>query len=181
MFENANRPVKKVLSSMAPQVRNRWNMISIVQGRMPLVIGQPFRWALTIICLVIITRQAQDMDGASDRVMKVGIFHSSSMDETFSASGELGGVTLIKHIGFAERQFYLLLQSGSVDYISGVRGAEPFEARVGADVDGDEIAEVWTDWQDVAESYAEMVLRVVDVQPAAVDCSTQRPLPTFSK
>ena len=150
-------------------------MKNIAPSKMPLVIGAPFKSAKssTFLAIIIPDSAPHGRGNPVSQHMKIGMFHSSDINETFTFIGSLGKGHPDPTVGFAEGQFYLLAQSGS-DWVSPGPWSGTVRAWVGADSDGDGQAEVWTSWQEVQERYSQKAgyARVVEVQPASVDCST---------
>ncbi|MEM6515927.1 MAG: hypothetical protein AAF688_07065 [Bacteroidota bacterium] len=97
-------------------------------------------------------------------------FTSNSLYQEFDFAGELGSGHPDPTVGFAEGQFYLITQQ-STDYVSPGPWVDGVMARVGVDVDGDDILDEWTDWQNVSESYDHKpgYVRVVESTPALID------------
>ena len=109
---------------------------------------------------------------AVSKHMKIGMFHSDSIDETFEFIGSFGAGHPDPTIGFAEGQFYLITQN-KTSWVSPGPWTGTVRLRVGADTSGDGAANAWTDWQEVQETYSRKdgYARVVEVSPASVDCT----------
>lgn len=73
--------------------------------------------------------------------------------------------------GFANGEFFIMTQieelASDGPWVDAVR------AQVGVDTDGDGVADVWTDWQDISESYARIdgFAKAFSVDPAMIDLS----------
>lgn len=108
--------------------------------------------------------------GKNSREMSVAWFTSSSLDQEFEFCGNIGQGHPDPDIGFAEGQFYLLTQT-ETDYVSSGPWVEKVEAHVGADTDNDSEIDVWTDWQEVKESYdyVEGFAKQIKRIPASMD------------
>jgi hypothetical protein len=104
--------------------------------------------------------------------IRIGLFTSASLDQQFEFIGELGNGHPDPDIGFAEGQFYLVNQTKH-DYVSPGPWVEQVTARVGVDTSNDGNADVWSDWQEVKESYdhIEGFSKQVQRIPAAMDLS----------
>ena len=104
--------------------------------------------------------------------IRIGLFTSASLDQQFEFIGELGNGHPDPDIGFAEGQFYLVNQTKH-DYVSPGPWVEKVTARVGVDTTNDGNADVWSDWQEVKESYdhIEGFSKQIKRIPAAMDLS----------
>ena len=111
-----------------------------------------------------------DFHPANDKI-RIGRWTSGSLDEQFTWCGELGMGHPDPTIGFAEGQFYLIVQSGKNDYVSPGPWVDGVEARVGIDTSGDGKIDQWTDWQVVKETYDHKpgFSRIVETTPAGID------------
>ncbi|MEO0476007.1 MAG: dockerin type I domain-containing protein [Planctomycetota bacterium] len=73
--------------------------------------------------------------------------------------------------GFANGEFFIMTQieelASDGPWVDAVMG------QVGVDTDGDGVADVWTDWQDVSETYGRVdgFAKVFSVDPASIDLS----------
>ncbi len=107
-----------------------------------------------------------------NRSMRVGRWTSDSINKTFTWAGEIGeGFHPDPTVGFAEGQFYLIVQRNSNDFVSPGPWVESVEARAGVDVDDDGEIDQWTGWQQVKERYSHKkgFARIADVAPAKLD------------
>lgn len=93
-----------------------------------------------------------DYDPAGSKTMSVGRFTSSSLDEQFQWCGHVGKGHPDPDVMFAEGKFYLATQQ-KLDFTSPGPWVESVEARVGVDTDNDGVADAFSDWQSVTESY----------------------------
>ena len=106
--------------------------------------------------------------------MRVGCFYGDSIYEPFSWSGDIGmGFHPDPTIGFANGQFYLIVQRAKEDFVSPGPWNGRVTARAGVDVDGDAKVDQWTEWQEVSESYRRKkgFARVIETDPAQLDLS----------
>ena len=109
-----------------------------------------------------------------DEEMRVGYWWNDSLDSRFSWGGDIGmGFHPDPTIGFAEGQFYLIVQRAKEDFVSPGPWVDKVEARVGVDQQGDGRIDQWTAWHAVREAYnrRDGFARIVDVVPAAMDLS----------
>jgi len=106
--------------------------------------------------------------------IRIGYFASDSINNPFEFVGSLGEGHPDPTIGFAEGQFYLIIQCGKTDYVSPGPWVDTVEARAGVDTDGDGRIDQWTDWQKVTERYHRKpgFARLVDATPAHLDLSS---------
>ncbi|WP_423998887.1 discoidin domain-containing protein [Maribacter sp. IgM3_T14_3] len=104
--------------------------------------------------------------------MKTARFTSDSWDKEFELVGSTGSGHPDPTIAFAEGQFYLVTQQ-NIDYVSPGPWVDGVTARAGVDEDGDGLADTWTDWQTIKETYDHKAgyARVVDVAPATINMS----------
>ncbi|MEM9478669.1 MAG: hypothetical protein AAGA58_03295 [Verrucomicrobiota bacterium] len=113
-----------------------------------------------------------DYDPADhSKSMRMGRFHSDSLEKEFTWSGEIGeGFHPDPSVGFAEGKFYAIMQRGS-DFVSPGPWVDGVEARAGVDTDADGKIDEWMEWQAVTESYSQKpgFARIVDVNPATLD------------
>ncbi|MEM8955878.1 MAG: family 43 glycosylhydrolase [Verrucomicrobiota bacterium] len=107
--------------------------------------------------------------------MRVGQWTSDDINTEFTWAGDIGmGFHPDPTVGFAEGQFYLIVQRAQEDFISPGPWVDTVEARAGVDSDGDGTIDQWTDWQEVRESYSQKpgFARVVETTPATIDLSS---------
>jgi len=107
--------------------------------------------------------------------MRVARWTSNSVNGQFQLAGEIGeDFHPDPTIGFAEGQFYLIVQRSKNDFVSPGPWVESVNARAGVDIDNDGEIDQWTQWQPVSEKYShkEGFSRVVDTSPAKIDLTT---------
>lgn len=112
---------------------------------------------------------------AHDRSMRVGRWTSGNIYQPFTWSGEIGqGLHPDPTIGFAEGQFYLIVQTDEFDFASPGPWVDNVQARAGVDTDGDSTIDQWTTWQTITEQYSHKpgFARIVNVAPARIDLSS---------
>ncbi|MDG1357897.1 MAG: hypothetical protein P8P36_06870 [Akkermansiaceae bacterium] len=104
--------------------------------------------------------------------IRIALFTSPSLDEKFEFIGELGSGHPDPDIGFAAGNFYLLNQTKH-DYVSPGPWVETVTARVGVDTSNDGKADIWSDWQELKESYdhIEGFSKQIKRIPASMDLS----------
>jgi hypothetical protein len=110
-----------------------------------------------------------------EKSMRIARWTSDDINKTFEFDGEIGeDFHPDPTVGFAEGQFYLIVQRTDVDFVSPGPWIGNVAARVGADENGDGNIDQWTDWQTVSETYDHKpgFARIVDVAPAAIDLSS---------
>jgi len=116
-----------------------------------------------------------DFDSAEpEKKMRIGRFTSDDLYKEFTWAGEIGeGFHPDPSVGFAEGQFYIIMQQ-KTDFVSPGPWVDGVEVRVGVDEDGDGQTDKWTDWQRIKESYSQKpgFARIVDVKPASLDLSS---------
>ncbi|MFP6753234.1 MAG: hypothetical protein VB855_16240 [Pirellulaceae bacterium] len=104
--------------------------------------------------------------------MRVGCWTSTSINQQFTWSGSIGSdFHPDPTVGFAEGQFYLLVQRADVDFVSSGPWNNTVEARAGVDSNGDGAIDTWTEWTIVRETYARKpgFARIVERAPAMLD------------
>ncbi|WP_016954257.1 hypothetical protein [Catenovulum agarivorans] len=109
-----------------------------------------------------------------NKSMRVGRWRSDDIDKQFVWDGEIGeGFHPDPSVGFAEGQFYLLVQRSSNDFISQGPWVDGVQARVGVDVNNDGAVDQWTEFTPVKASYKAKpgFARVVEEIPATLDVS----------
>jgi len=116
-----------------------------------------------------------DFDSAEHgKSMRIGRFTSGDLYKEFTWAGEIGeGFHPDPSVGFAEGQFYIIMQQ-KTDFVSPGPWVDGVEVRVGVDEDGDGQTDEWTPWQRIKESYAQKpgFARIVDVTPASMNLSS---------
>lgn len=106
--------------------------------------------------------------------MKMGRFTGNDLNKEFTWSGSIGdGFHPDPSVGFAEGKFYAVMQK-ETDFVSSGPWLDGLEVRAGADSNGDGKVDQWTDWQKIKENYTQKpgFARIVDVDPATLDCSS---------
>ena len=93
-----------------------------------------------------------DYDPADSHTMSVGWFTSSDINKPFTWCSNIGEGHPDPDIMFAEGQFYLATQQ-KTDFVSPGPWVEKVEARVGVDTSNDGAIDVWSEWQEIKESY----------------------------
>ena len=88
----------------------------------------------------------------SKKDMSVAWFTSSSINEPFTFSGNIGQGHPDPDIMFAEGQFYLVTQM-KTDYVSPGPWVDGVEVRVGVDTNNNRVVDNWTKWEKVKEQY----------------------------
>ncbi len=112
-------------------------------------------------------------DHPSGGSIRLGYWYSDDINAPFTYGGPLG---VSGHpdptAGFAEGQFFIMTQNA--DIISDGPWVDAVSVQVGVDTDGDEVADFWTDWQDVSETYGRIdgFAKVFSVDPASIDLSS---------
>ncbi|NND72376.1 MAG: hypothetical protein HKN43_12450 [Rhodothermales bacterium] len=103
--------------------------------------------------------------------IRIGYFATDSIARPFEFIGSFGDGHPDPTIGFAEGQFYLMIQRSEFDYVSPGPWVDEVEARAGVDTDGDGHIDHWTGWLSMSESYRRKpgFARVVEVTPAEID------------
>jgi hypothetical protein len=107
-----------------------------------------------------------------NKPMRVGYWSSDDISQPFEWGGSIGkGFHPDPTVGFAEGQFYLIVQRHGKDYISRGPWVDAVQARAGVDTDNDGQIDQWTDWQTVRETYARNpgFARVIETTPATLD------------
>ena len=110
--------------------------------------------------------------------MRIGCWTSDDITRQFTWSGSIGsGFHPDPTVGFAEGQFYLLVQRADIDFVSPGPWNDTVEARAGVDTNGDGAIDTWSKWALVRETYKQKpgFARVVERTPATLDLSS---LPT---
>lgn len=104
--------------------------------------------------------------------MSVAMFTAPTIEGPFEKFFNIGQGHPDPAIGFAEGQFYLMTQTEH-DFVSPGPWVERVELRVGVDTVGDGAINVWTDWEEVKESYAyiEGFAKQIERTPASLDLS----------
>ena len=106
--------------------------------------------------------------------MCVGSWVSDDINKQFTWMGSIGsGFHPDPTVGFAEGQFYLLVQRADIDFISSGPWNDTVRARAGVDSTGDGAIDTWSTWQEVREHYDHRAgfARVIDTTPATLDLS----------
>lgn len=106
--------------------------------------------------------------------MRVGCFVSDSIYKPFQWSSDIGmGFHPDPTIGFANGEFYLIVQRAQEDFVSPGPWVDTVTARAGVDQDGDGKIDQWTEWEEVRESYQQKkgFARVIETKPASLDLS----------
>ena len=120
-------------------------------------------------------------DDSETEGIGLGYWYGDSLNSRFTYGGRLrDGLHPDPGVGFAEGNFLLLLQQTDGDAIPGNDllsfgpWAQGVEARAGVDGDGDGVAEVWTDWQEISEEYSriEGFAKAFDLEEASLDLSS---------
>ena len=89
-----------------------------------------------------------------DKSMRVGRWTSDNLYKQFTWAGEIGeNFHPDPTVGFAEGQFYLIVQRAKEDFISPGPWVEEVQIRVGVDTSGNGIIDYWTDWGKIKEDY----------------------------
>ncbi len=104
--------------------------------------------------------------------MRVGRWRSEDIAQRFVWDGEVGaGFHPDPTVGFAEGQFYLLVQRNDQDFISEGPWVNGVEVRAGVDTDHDGKVDQWTAFTRIQETYTqrEGFARIVDTSPAVLD------------
>ncbi|REE01993.1 hypothetical protein [Marinoscillum furvescens] len=111
-------------------------------------------------------------EGHGNKDMSVAWFTSSDINEPFTFCGNIGQGHPDPDIMFAEGQFYLATQQ-SLDFVSPGPWVENVDIRVGIDTDNDGLADYWSAWKPVKESYdyVEGFSKQVAKTPARLDLS----------
>lgn len=102
----------------------------------------------------------------------LGYWYSDDIDGPFTYGGKIiDNVHPDPTAGFAEGQFFLFTQGE--DLISHGPWVDAVVVQVGVDTDGDGEADVWTEWQDVSETYGRIdgFAKAFSVDPALLDLS----------
>jgi hypothetical protein len=116
-----------------------------------------------------------------NKSMRVALFTSTDINSRFTRIGEIGeGFHPDPTVGFAEGQFYLIIQNAKMkenekfDFVSPGPWVDGVEARVGVDTDADGTIDRWSTWRKVKETYKKKpgFARIVDVAPAALDLAS---------
>ena len=111
-----------------------------------------------------------DRDGEG---IGLGYWYSDDLNGEFTYGGVIAdGFHPDPGVFFAEEQFVAFVQSnGGDDLTSSGPWVAGVEAQAGVDVDGDGVADVWTDWQEVSETYShtEGFTKIFGVDPASLD------------
>ena len=105
----------------------------------------------------------------------LGYWYGTSLSEPLTYGGRLlDNVHPDPDIGFAEGTFQLLVQGRDNDLRSFGPWTPGIEAQAGVDTDGDGTADVWTEWQTVAEQYSRVsgFAKAVDLEEARMDLSS---------
>jgi len=113
-----------------------------------------------------------DYEHNDENLINVGILSSDSLNDQFELVGDVGQGHPDPDIGFAEGQFYLITQQNT-DFISPGPWVDGVEARAGVDTDGNGTIDVWTEFQDISESYDHTpgYAKIVTTTPASIDMS----------
>lgn len=111
-------------------------------------------------------------DGHGNKDMSVAWFTSSAINEPFTFCGNIGNGHPDPDIMFAEGKFYLATQQ-DLDFVSPGPWVENVDVRVGVDTDNDELADYWSAWKVVKETYdyVEGFSKQVAKTPASLDLS----------
>ncbi|EMI44054.1 hypothetical protein [Rhodopirellula sp. SWK7] len=114
-----------------------------------------------------------DYDPVGGHSMSVGWFTSPTIDGPFEWCDNVGKGHPDPDVCFAEGQFYLITQQ-KTDYTSPGPWVDGVQTRVGVDTDNDGVADVWTDWATVKESYdyTPGFAKQVQKTPASLDLSS---------
>ena len=75
-------------------------------------------------------------------------------------------------VGFANGKFYMFVQDLD-DMTSSGPWVDGIKCQVGVDTDGDGEADVWTEWQEIVETYARLegFAKIFELDPAEIDLS----------
>ena len=102
----------------------------------------------------------------------VGYWYSDDVNGTFTYGGQINNDGHPDPaVIFAEGQFVMFTQQD--DLISDGPWVDAVMAQAGVDTDGDGVVDVWTDWQDISETYGriEGFAKVFSLDPAMMDLS----------
>ena len=107
-------------------------------------------------------------------------WYGESLNEGFTYGGRLlNGLHPDPGVGFAEGNFLLMLQQNNGgtygnDLLSNGPWVRGVEAQAGVDVDGDGEIDLWSDWQEVTESYYQIdgFSKAFGINEAQLDTST---------
>lgn len=100
----------------------------------------------------------------------LGYFYSDDLYGEFTYGGKIAdGFHPDPTVGFAEGEFVAITQGP--DFTSSGPWVDGVEVQVGVDTDGDGVIDVWTDWQEVEESYSRIdgFAKAFAVDPAMMD------------
>ncbi|MEO9474008.1 MAG: sialate O-acetylesterase [Cyclobacteriaceae bacterium] len=113
-----------------------------------------------------------DYDPIGGEHMSVCWFTSSDINKPFKFSGHIGNGHPDPDIIFTKGTFHLVTQQDT-DYVSPGPWVENVDLRIGVDTDNDGIADYWTGWKTVRESYTpiEGFSKQLDKQAAMLDLS----------